>query len=225
MIIVYLYNSIVQKMERYTLELYDPMPYTSHHALSVGEFRAESKSSILWTTMQAMEAWTALCVSERERFIPHTAFRRICEGGHTCQSQHYAGLAFDFGQAFTPLKRSRLYASAAASRFSYLEEHPDGSIHTDRRYYGDMAPHYGYPSLSPGSVGVYVIVLQDALYTIGITGSALDGFYGPLTERSVRVFQQFNGLPATGVTDQATWRQLTSLAAGAGQTGLVPHLS
>lgn len=37
-----------------------------------------------------------------------------------------------------------------------------------------------------------------------------DGIYGPETLRAVTVFQRNHGMPATGVTDQATWEAITA---------------
>lgn len=38
-----------------------------------------------------------------------------------------------------------------------------------------------------------------------------DGIYGPRTMHAVSVFQRKNGLPATGVTDQATWDRIVNI--------------
>lgn len=52
--------------------------------------------------------------------------------------------------------------------------------------------------------------LQSMLYTIAQNDSAClpvlpDGIYGKQTVAAVSRFQQLNGLPATGITDQNTW--------------------
>lgn len=38
-----------------------------------------------------------------------------------------------------------------------------------------------------------------------------DGIYGPTTMQSVTAFQRLYGLPATGVTNQATWEQIAAV--------------
>lgn len=38
-----------------------------------------------------------------------------------------------------------------------------------------------------------------------------DGIYGPQTVTAVSTFQRRNGLPITGVTDQATWEQIVAV--------------
>lgn len=40
-----------------------------------------------------------------------------------------------------------------------------------------------------------------------------DGWYGPVTTQTVRVFQRANGLPVTGMVDRVTWDRLFSAAA------------
>ena len=40
-----------------------------------------------------------------------------------------------------------------------------------------------------------------------------DGWYGPVTAQTVRVFQKANGLPVTGVVDRMTWERLFSAQA------------
>ena len=44
-------------------------------------------------------------------------------------------------------------------------------------------------------------------------GKGGDGWYGPVTEANVLVFQAANGLPVTGVVDTVTWNTLFSQGA------------
>jgi peptidoglycan hydrolase-like protein with peptidoglycan-binding domain len=52
-----------------------------------------------------------------------------------------------------------------------------------------------------------VRILQRTLAYWGLPG-AVDGWYGPQTERRVRSFQRRMGVPVTGTTTTATWRAL-----------------
>ena len=86
------------KIERYERTLGQPMPYVNNSWLTVKEFRGSSRSTILWTSKRVMRNF----YNTRARFgggiYVGYAFKRIFEGGHSGQSQHYAGGAFDTGQ-------------------------------------------------------------------------------------------------------------------------------
>lgn len=89
------------------------------------------------------------------------------------------------------------------------------------------SPRTAAPSLAPVSFtrslalstprlnGQDVRAVQDRL--IALTrpsrGGQGDGWYGPVTARTVRAFQAANGLPVTGRVDRATWDALFSPAA------------
>ena len=51
-------------------------------------------------------------------------------------------------------------------------------------------------------------LLEGALRDTGIQLSAVDGIFGPITEASVNSLQGQNGLPQTGIVDDATWAVL-----------------
>lgn len=70
--------------------------------------------------------------------------------------------------------------------------------------------------LYPGDYGPSVRVLQEYLEAISrvypeIPAVAPLGQYGELTEIAVRQFQQLFDLPATGITDEATWNRILSV--------------
>lgn len=75
-----------------------------------------------------------------------------------------------------------------------------------------------YPGeeLSIGSTGNDVRIIQRQLNTISTTYLAIptlrvDGIYGEATAESVRTFQQIFNLPQTGVTDLATWYEISEI--------------
>ncbi len=71
-----------------------------------------------------------------------------------------------------------------------------------------------YPTLSRGDKGLAAIYkLQRRLKDLGYYTIAVDGIYGSGTERAVRHFQRINGLPKTGVADNATQQLLYSSSA------------
>ena len=177
-----IYDAYENKVYTYAnLNENDPMPYSTLTTLRLREFRGKSASPTLWTTIAAMEAWN-LTRRKYGRGIPvGYAFRRIWEGGHGTRSQHYAGVAFDVGQSLDQRQRTAIYnAARATGAWGYVEplSQTPTWVHFDRRY-GTPAcsgTTAGYPTLRRGSRGCYVMILQDALSTLGYqTGSRIDG--------------------------------------------------
>ena len=221
---VYVYDSYDNKFLRYNLKESDPMPYSYGTTLRVREFRGSSGSSVLWTTTAAMEAWNLT----RRRYgsgIPvGYAFKRIWEGGHGTASQHYAGVAFDVGQGTSSATRRRIYnAAVATGAWGYVEplSMTPTWVHFDRRY-GTPAcsgTTAGYPTLRRGSRGCYVMILQDALSTLGYqTGSRIDGIFGARTEQALRGYQKRTSLRVDGVCGCNSWKKISTAVIGIGRT-------
>ncbi|GGR05412.1 peptidoglycan-binding domain-containing protein [Deinococcus ruber] len=68
---------------------------------------------------------------------------------------------------------------------------------------------------TPRMNGEDVRALQNRLMDVSKTarGKGGDGWYGPVTEANVKVFQSANGLRSSGVVDQLTWNRLFSSSA------------
>ena len=83
-------------------------------------------------------------------------------------------------------------------------------MHFDRRY-GTPAcsgTTAGYPTLRRGSRGCYVMILQDALSTLGYqTGSRIDGLFGTRTEEALRGYQRRTSLTVDGVCGCNSWKK------------------
>ncbi|MGW4940245.1 peptidoglycan-binding domain-containing protein [Actinoplanes sp. NPDC004185] len=71
----------------------------------------------------------------------------------------------------------------------------------------------GMPTVGPGATGDTVSQAQRALRRTPDTALVVDGKFGPGTEAATRDFQAAEGLPVTGVVDQATWKALPDGAA------------
>jgi peptidoglycan hydrolase-like protein with peptidoglycan-binding domain len=69
-----------------------------------------------------------------------------------------------------------------------------------------------------GSINTYVLILQDALNTLGFTGAGLDGVFGVGTKNALIEFQDSRGLDPDGIAGCETWIQLTSEVRGIGST-------
>lgn len=70
--------------------------------------------------------------------------------------------------------------------------------------------------LREGSQGIGVKTVQYylnilAYFNSALTAPPLDSVYGPSTTNAVRVFQQYYGLPVTGVVNAATWNVLNRI--------------
>lgn len=220
---VILYDVYANQLQTYELGENDPMPYSYGRTMLVREFRGSSRSNVLWTTNAAMEAWNATRRTYDAPIPFRYAFKRIWEGGHGRQSQHYAGVAFDVGQALSQTQRTRIWNIANdLGVWVYVEplSLTPTWVHFDKRY-GTPACSAGYPVLRNGNRGVYVLVLQDALNALGYTTYTLDGIFGNNTRNAVISYQQDNGLQADGVVGCATWTRIVSEVVGIGRTPTV----
>lgn len=217
---VIMYDESNNRLYSYELQENDPMPYSYGRSLLLSEFRGSSKSNLLYSTVRAMEAWNITRRNFDAPIYVGYAFKRIYEGGHGLQSQHYAGVAFDTGQTMSSSERMRLYELAKSlGVWGYVEpiSMTPTWVHMDRRY-GQSACSAGYPTLKNGSRGVYVIVLQDALNTLGYVCGNLDGIFGAQTLAALKDYQRSNGLSADGVVGCNTWKKICGEVVGIGRT-------
>ena len=212
---VYTYNSLNEN---------DPMPYSTNRTLTLREFRGRSNSPVLWTTIAAMEAWNLTRRKYGSGIPVGYAFRRIWEGGHGTRSQHYAGVAFDVGQSLSQTRRTAIYnAARSTGAWGYVEplSQTPTWVHFDRRY-GTPAcsgTTAGYPTLRRGSRGCYVMILQDALSTLGYqTGNRIDGIFGSRTEEALKGYQRRTSLRADGVCGCNSWKKISTAVLGVGRT-------
>ena len=74
-------------------------------------------------------------------------------------------------------------------------------------------------TLRRGSRGCYVMVLQDALSTLGYqTGSRIDGIFGARTEQALRGYQKRTSLRVDGVCGCDSWKKISTAVIGIGRT-------
>ena len=213
---ILVYNNDTNKMETYNKNLNDPMPYSKNRYLTVKEFRGSSKSDVLWTDKRAIEAFNKLRDLYGSAIPVGYAFKRIGEGGHSGQSQHYAGVAFDVGQRLTNTQRNNLRNLAIKSKlFTYVEPAylTPTWVHIDKRDTKPACATGGYPLVKYGRKGVYVAVLQDALNTLGYNAGNIDGIFGNNTKNAVLKYQKANGLSQDGIVGCNTWKSITTKVA------------
>jgi hypothetical protein len=211
MAIVKVYNNDENRMETYYKDENEPMPYNTGNTLTVGEFRGSSRSDTLWTDKRTMQAWNRFRALYGKPISVGYAFKRPTEGGHTNQSQHYAGTSFDVGQNLSNAQRSQMRSLASNSGiWGYVEPVSISPtwVHFDRRSGSPACAAGGYPYLFSGSIGNYTLVLQDALNSVGFSTGGMDGIFGNATRNAVISFQRSRGLGADGIVGCGTWTRL-----------------
>lgn len=217
---ILVYNEAANRMETYYRGDQQAMPYNTNNTLLVREFRARSSSPTLWTTRNTMLAWNSQRYIYGAPIYVGAAFRRPWENAHGLQSQHYAGVAFDTGQILTAEQRQVLYNSARrAGVWSYVEpiSQTPSWVHFDKRSGTPACARGGYPAIRSGSKGVYVLIAQDGLNTLGFSTRGLDGVFGSNTRAAVIRYQSSRGLSADGVIGCNTWSTLQSEVVGIGR--------
>jgi len=214
---IYIYNPNTRQMEHYTRALDEPMPYNLNRTLTVEEFRGASQTDLLWSDLRTMQAWNGFRAYWGRPIPVGFAFRRIWEGGHSAQSQHYAGMAFDCGQRLLRDEQIALHAAAVGfGGWTFVDAiaNTPNWVHMDTRLAPPACPTGGYITNVRGDRGVYVMTMQDALWVLGFGGGGIDGIFGPRTKQALRDFQAANGLVADGICGCNTWRVLTDLSVG-----------
>ena len=218
---ILIYNQNTNRMETFFRDENEAMPYNTYGTLKVKEFRGSSKSNILWTTRNTMRAWNSTRYTYGGPIPVGFAFKRSWEGGHSGQSQHYAGVAFDVGQTLSNSQRKKIRSVAINSgTWSYVEPASltPTWVHFDKRSFPPSCSSGGYPLVRQGSRGVYVLVAQDGLNTLGYRTGGLDGIFGSQTRDAVTRYQRSRGLTADGIVGCNTWRSIQENVIGIGKT-------
>lgn len=218
---ILVFNNDTNRMETFYRGENQAMPYVTNNTLTVGEFRGSSNSPTLWTEKRAMQSWNSQRYLYGAPIPVGYAFKRPWEGGHSNQSQHYAGVAFDVGQRLSNSQRNRIRNVAVSSGvWSYVEpaSFTPTWVHFDKRRGTPACGGSGYPLIKEGNRGVYVLIAQDDLNTLGYTTGGLDGIFGSKTKEAVRKYQQSRGLSADGIIGCNTWRSLQEDVVGTGRT-------
>ncbi|WP_181280587.1 peptidoglycan-binding domain-containing protein [Aphanothece hegewaldii] len=64
------------------------------------------------------------------------------------------------------------------------------------------------PTLSLGSQGDLVLILQEYLYQAGHYDGSIDGYFNLQTYDATRAFQQRVGIFPRGIVDPTTWKAI-----------------
>lgn len=214
---ILVFNNQANRMETYYKGEDEAMPYNRNGTLRIREFRGSSTSNILWTDRRTMESWNNFRTLYGRSIYVGFAFKRCWEGGHGTLSQHYAGVAFDVAQNLNDQGRNYMRNLAQASgNWRYVEPAylTPRWVHFDDRWIAS-----GYPLTQQGSKGIYVLIAQDALQTLGFDTGGLDGVFRAKTRTSVITYQANNGLSQDGKIGNITWNSLMSEVVGRGPSG------
>ena len=87
------------------------------------------------------------------------------------------GVAFDVAQGWTNAKRATLRNSAKNSGvWSYVEPASltPTWVHFDKRALSSACASGGFPQVKRGSIGMYTLIAQDDLNTLGFSTGGLD---------------------------------------------------
>ncbi len=134
-------------------------------------------------------------------------FTSYCDGNRvTCDGLSQWGSKYLADEGYTPIEILRYYYGN------------DMYINTAEVISGVPSSWPGY-DLTIGASGEKVRQLQTQLNRIARNYPAIplimpDGIYGPATAEAVRVFQGIFDLPQTGITDYATWFEVSDIYVG-----------
>lgn len=139
--------------------------------------------------------------------VQQPIFTSYCDGQRvTCQGLSQWGSKYLADQGYSAIEIIRYYYGN------------DMYINTADAISGVPSSYPGY-ALDIGASGDKVRQLQTQLNRIARNYPAIptvtaDGIYGPETAEAVRVFQGVFNLPQTGVTDYATWYEISDIYVG-----------
>ena len=131
------------------------------------------------------------------------------------------GVAFDVGQNLNANERNNMRNLAINSGiWNYVEPAylTPTWVHFDKRSFPAACSSGGYPLIRQGSRGVYVLIAQDDLNTLGFRTGWLDGVFGVQTRNAVINYQRSRGLTADGIVGCNTWLSLQEDVVGRGRT-------
>lgn len=218
---ILVYNNDTNRMETYYRGENEPMPYNTNGTLKVKEFKGSSRSNTLWTEKRVMQSWNSQRYLYGAPIPVGFAFRRPYEGGHSLQSQHFAGTAFDVAQRLSNRQRNAIRNVAISSGvWAYVEPAnlTPTWVHFDKRRGTPACSTGGFPLIRQGSRGAYVCIAQDDLNTLGYRTGGLDGVFGNATRSAVANYQRDYGLASDGIIGCNTWRSLQEDVVGMGRS-------
>ncbi len=187
------------------------LPFVESMRFTAADFAGRSRSPLLWTERGALTALDALSRLAGVPFAVDYAFRRSGECGHSLDSRHLTGCAFDVGRSLAPAQRRSLRA-LALNWAGFCVSAP--------ACLSGYCLHLGWgearPALSNGDCRAAVCVLQDALRIGDFFSGAISGCFDAETRRAVLRMQRACGFAETGDVRGREWARAEALLAGHG---------
>jgi peptidoglycan hydrolase-like protein with peptidoglycan-binding domain len=110
------------------------------------------------------------------------------------------------GRALRAIVVAGIALSIAGGSSALAQAQPGNATSYDRQVAETCASER--PTMSRGSTGNCVYIVQKVLYLNGYRGTPLDGVFGPVTEQTVREYQESAGINADGIVGPDTWAAL-----------------
>jgi peptidoglycan hydrolase-like protein with peptidoglycan-binding domain len=133
----------------------------------------------------------------------------------------YGRPLFPLGQTYGGVSSSDLlrfreeavdYGATGISFWDWQETSPSGwrTLAAPLEPLTSVTPDASLTELAKGSKGDPVLWMQEHLAS-AVPGQEVTGIFGSQTDANLRAFQSAHGIPASGVTDAATWAALLAL--------------
>lgn len=202
---LFVYDTINNVFEVFFLDNSTTMPYVTDNYLTIDQFAPTS--DIAWTTKQALQAY-----NKTKQINPsiqiQSAFHRTSERTWINASTYVAGVGFSlvsdssmsYETLYRLLERDKVWNNISDLQYTI------NYIHVDDAYLPTASDYTRYPVIKSDDSNTYVLVLQDALITLGkLNPNHLTGFYDSTTEEAVKTLQREANIKEDGVVGAITW--------------------
>lgn len=202
---LFVYDTLNNTFEVFFLEDNAVMPYVADNYLTISQFAPTS--DIAWTTKQAMQAY-----SKTKQINPsiqvQSAFHRTSERTWINASTYVAGVGFSLVSSPTMTYETLYRLLARDNIWNNISdlEHTINYIHVDDAYLPSASDYTRYPVIKNEDSNTYVLVLQDALITLGkLNPNHLTGFYDSTTQEAIKELQKEANIKVDGIVGAITW--------------------
>ena len=211
--ILLIYNEVTGQMEKMQRDCDEDMPYTSDGVLTVGAFRGDSSSRLLWSTKGFLESVNESFHQLEAPFVVEHGFSRVWEHFDNEQFAHKLGTALTGGMNLNARRKVQLLKNLEAQDdYTFIQDYDNGpSIVHFHQAFDSLGSVIVFQKVQNGSVGVSVCALQDALWFLGYDIPSINGIFDDNLKTQLESFQRTNGLSVDGVAGLNTWTLLMQI--------------